>query len=149
MNLTTTFTTTPSSVLRSYRACHRVAYAVRCAFAILLVVTGLVLLNVIPVVIGIVYFGFAGYTVRRQLKPYLSGPRTVTVTLTDDDYRTESGDRTIARTWSTFTRVQRVGQLWILRVSNLAAISLPVDALDQAQTAEFTALMQSKGLLKS
>lgn len=113
-----------------------------------LVVLGVATWDVVPVLIAAAYFAFAELSVRRQLKPYLSGPRTVTVTISSEQYRTESSDRTTARTWTTFTKVRRVGQFWVLRISNLAALSLPVGALDESQTAEFPDLMRAKGLLE-
>jgi len=109
---------------------------------------GLVARDVVPVLIGIALFAFAELSVRRQLKPYLSGPRSVTVTITDEEYRTRSLDRATVRNWTTFTGVRRVGQFWVLRISNRAALGLPANALDEQQTADFIRLISAKGLLK-
>jgi hypothetical protein len=96
MELSTTFTTTPKTVLQSYRACHRTAYVVRWVAAVGLVVLGIARADLVPVVVAIAFFAFAEWSVRRQLKPYLSGPRTVTVTITDEEYRTQGADRATA-----------------------------------------------------
>jgi hypothetical protein len=97
MELSTTFTTTPKTVLQSYRACHRTAYVVRWVATVGLVVLGIARADLVPVVVAIAFFAFAEWSVRRQLKPYLSGPRTVTVTITDEEYRTQGADRATAR----------------------------------------------------
>jgi hypothetical protein len=148
MEISTTFTTTPKSVMQSYRACHRSRYVFRWVFTIGLAVLGLLQGDLVPILIGIAYFAFSEFSVRRQLKPYLSGPRTVTVTMTDDEYRTQGPHRGSASTWTIFTSVKRVGQFWILRISNMAALGLPTNALDEAQTAAFEELLRSKGLLR-
>jgi hypothetical protein len=148
MELSTTFTTTPKTVLQSYRACHRTAYVVRWVAAVGLVVLGIARADLVPVVVAIAFFAFAEWSVRRQLKPYLSGPRTVTLTVTDEEYRTQGADRATARTWTAFASVRRVGAFWVLRISNMAALGLPADALDEKQTADFVALMRAKGLVK-
>lgn len=147
MELSTTFTTTPTSVLQSYRACHRTGYVARWVLSAALVVLGIVERDIVPVLVAIAFVVFAEWSTRQQLKPYRGGPRTVTVTITDDEYRTQGPDRATARTWTTFTRVQRVGAFWVLRISNMAALGLPISALDEEQTSRFVALMRSKGLL--
>jgi hypothetical protein len=67
--------------------------------------------------------------------------------MTDDEYRIQGPDRASASTWTTFTGVRRVGNFWVLRISSMAAIGLPTNALDAAQTAAFEGLMRSRGLL--
>lgn len=149
MEISTTFTTTPKTVMESYRACHRTGYILRWILAVGIAGLGVTQGDLVPVLIGVAYFGFSEFSVRRQLKPYLSGPRTVTVTMTDDEYRLKGPDRASSSTWTAFTRVGRVGNFWVLRISNMAAISLPRSALDDGQTAAFEDLMRSKGLLRA
>jgi len=148
-DISTTFTTTPKTVLASYRASHRSAFVGRIVVSLGLVVVGLTTASWVLSVLGVVYFALAELWVRRQLQPYMAGPRTVTVTMTDDEYRTEGPDRATSRTWSTFTSVRRVGEFWVLRISNAAAMALPASALDAQQTEAFLALARSKGLLRN
>jgi len=148
MEIATRFTTTPSTVMRSYRACHRLGYLVRWVLSIGLLALGAAQRDVAPAVFGVGFFVFSELTVCRQLKPYLSGPRTVIVTMTDDEYRIEGPDRATTRTWSSFTSVRRTGEFWVLRISNAAAMALPSAALDEKQTIAFRALMREKGLLR-
>lgn len=147
MNLSTTFTSTPAIVMQSYRACHRTAYVARWVIAVTAVVVGALTRDLVLVALGFVGFAIAEYSVRRQLQPYLAGPRGVTITMTDDEYRTQGPDRATARTWSTFTKAKKVGAFWVLRVSNMAALAFPAAALDAEQTAQFTAFLKAKGLL--
>src|SRR3954467_9631989 len=107
--IATTFTPAPRTVLRSYRASHRRAYLVRWVLSSALVVEGLWTLSPIVSAAGVVFFALAEFSVRRQLRPYLRGPRSVTVTMTDDEYRTQGPDRATTRTWTTFQGVRRVG----------------------------------------
>lgn len=159
MQITTTFVTTPATVLRSYRACARNGYIQRVAVTIGLmatgaaaVVAGLVAVpDVVPIGAALVLSGGGFFllrerSVRRQLAPYLKGAREVTVTMTDTEYRTQGPDRATSRTWTTFRSVSRVGGFWVLRVSPQMAMGLPVQALDEQQTAAFLELLQEKGL---
>ncbi|MFK0108570.1 hypothetical protein [Streptomyces sp. NPDC091217] len=156
--ITTTFVTTPAMVLRSYRACSRRGYVQRVAIS-----TGLLLLGgglcvagarvpdgvatgTVLVLWGAGFFLLRERSVRRQLAPYLVGERKVTVTMTDTEYRTQGPDRATSRTWTTFRSVSRVGDFWVLRVSPQLAMSLPVAALDEQQTAAFLTLLREKGL---
>jgi hypothetical protein len=147
MEISTTFTTTPKTVMQSYRACHRTDYVVRWTLTIGLLILGASHHDPVPAILAVAFFAFAEWSVRRLLKPYLARPRTVTVTITDEEYRTQGPDRATARTWSTFTKVQRVGAFWVLRISNVAALGLPAEALDDVQTAAFLSLMRSKRLM--
>ena len=148
MEIATTFTTDPKSVLRSYRACHPAGVAVRSVLAVALVLLGIFEQSIFQVVFGVFVFAFGEISVRRQLKPYLQAPRTVTVTMTEDEYKTQGPDRATSRTWTTFQSVRRRGEFWVLRISNAAAMALPTAALDAEQTGAFEALMRRKGLLK-
>ncbi|MFI0942480.1 hypothetical protein [Streptomyces sp. NPDC021020] len=157
--ITTTFVTTPATVLRSYRACARQGYLQRLA-----VTSGLVAAGAALVVVGLVavpriapaggalmlfgggFFLLRERSVRRQLAPYLKGNREVTVTMTDTEYRTQGEDRATSRTWTTFRSVSRVGDFWVLRLSPQMAMGLPVEALDEQQTAAFLELLREKGL---
>jgi hypothetical protein len=148
VEISTTFEATPKAVMRSYRACHRRAYAIRWAVTIALVVVSVVIVhNLGPALVGVAYFVLSELSVRRQLKPYLAGPRTVTITMNDQEYRTDTGDRATARTWTTLTNVSQVGGFWVLRISNAAAMAFPLAALDATQTSAFEDLMRGKGLL--
>lgn len=148
VELSTTYEVTPKTVLQMYRACHRVFYVFRWVVTVSLLVVGLADRDLVFLLLAILFFAFGEWTIRRQLRPYLSGPHTVTVTITDDEYRTQGPGVTAARAWSTFTSVRRVGAFWVLRVTSMAAIALPVTALDDEQTAAFVELMRSKGLLR-
>jgi hypothetical protein len=142
------FTTTPQTVIQSYRACHRGAYLFRWLLVAIGVIVSVLLRDPVFAIGGVALFGYGWWSVRKQLRPYLAGPREVTVTMTDDEYLTHGPDRATSRTWSTFQTVHRVGDFWVLRISNMAALALPVSALDQLQTEAFIGLMTSKGLLR-
>ncbi|SEL14303.1 hypothetical protein [Streptacidiphilus jiangxiensis] len=157
--IVTSFTSSPEMVLRSYRACHRSRYLNRLALMITCATVGLIEVAIslngsFPVrwagvalaLWGVAFFAWRELSVRRQLAPYLKGSRQVTITLTETEYRTQGPDRATARTWTTFSSVTRVGDFWVLRLSPQAAMGLPVSALDEQQTAAFTALMREKGL---
>lgn len=64
-------------------------------------------------------------------------------------YRIKGPDRASTSTWTIFTKVTKVGRFWVLRISNMAALGLPIGALSDAETAEFEQLVRSKGLLES
>ena len=117
MDITTTFTTTPRTVMQSYRACHRTAYVARWAVCAGMVLIGALTGYVVLVVLGVLAFVIAELSVRRQLAPYLKGVRQVTVSMTDTEYKTTGPDRATARTWTTFTRVIPRGGFWVLRIS--------------------------------
>ena len=134
--------------MRSYRACHRRGYITRWGVSGFMVALGVVGRSPVLLVGGPVYWLASEWSVRRQLRPYRLGAREVTVTLTEDDYRTSGEDRATARTWSTFQSVERVGDYWVLRVSKAAALGLPADALDDRQTDELRDLLRRKGLLR-
>ena len=134
--------------MRSYRACHRRTYVLRWVVTLGAVVIGTATGDRTLIVIGLALFAFLEFSVRRQLQAYLSGDREVTITMTDDEYRTQGPDRATARTWSTFTKVERVGEFWVLRVSNVAALGLPTAVLDEQQTSQFVAFLREKGLYK-
>ena len=134
-------------ILRSYRACHRTAYIGRWVLGIGAVIVGVAIQSPGLVVAGLVGWFVMEFSVRRQLRDYLGGPREVTLTMTEDEYKTQGPDRATARTWSTFHNVSRVGAFWVLRISNVAAMAIPVEALDAEQTEAFEALVRRKGLL--
>lgn len=153
MPITTTYVSTPGMVLRAYRACSRRGYRTRLILTSLLVAVGVGMAATGQLVQGILLAGWgavvyllAERSVRRQLAPYLTGAREVTVTMTDTEYRTQGPDRATSRTWTTFRSVSRVGDFWVLRVSPQAAMGLPVAALDDDQTAGFIELLRRKGL---
>lgn len=157
--ITTTFVTTPATALRSYRACARRAYTRRVAVSIGAVGIGLAavaagLAGVTRATVPgatLAFYGAALFllgegVVRLQMRPYLKKPRTVTVTMTDAEYRTQGPDRATSRPWTTFRSVSRVDDFWVLHVSRRAAMALPVAALDEQQTATFLELLREKGL---
>ena len=141
------FTSTPKNVMESYRACHRPVYVLRCVFAIVLVILSVIVRTPALAASGVAYFVIAELFVRRQLKPYLVGPQTITINMNESEYRTESADRSTSRSWTTFTSVHQVGAFWVLRASMTAAMAFPTTALDRTQTATFEDLMRRKGLL--
>lgn len=134
--------------MRSYRACHRAAYVARWAVALAAVGVGAVLRAPWVVVAGVLLLVLQEILVRSRLRPYLAGTRTVTVTLTDREYRTAGPDRATSRTWSTFTKIYKRGGFWVLRILSQAALALPASALDVDQTRVFADAMRSKGLLR-
>jgi len=158
MPIVTTFVTTPTTVLRSYRACARRGYVQRVAISTgLLLVgggmcvvgardSGTVLLGTVWMLCGAGFFLLHERSIRRQLAPYLVGEREVTVTMTDTEYRTQGPDQSTSRTWTTFRSVSRVGDFWVLRVSPQMAMGLPVEALNEQQAAAFLSLLREKGL---
>ncbi|MCU1374389.1 MAG: hypothetical protein JWO68_1675 [Actinomycetia bacterium] len=141
--MVTTFTTTPKEVLRSYRACHPVAYGVRCLAAVVLVGTGLARGDLTGVVLGFAVYAVGEFSVRRQLQPFLQGDRTVTMTATEDDYAVAD----VIRPWSAFRSARRTRRFWVLQVNRAAAMALPAEALDEEQAAAFEALLRRRNLL--
>ena len=147
--ISATFTSTPQTVLGSYRACHPIALWIRWASAVGVVLLGLLLGNVILIVLGVAFPFVSAWSVRRQLRPFLSGDREVTVTMTEQEYRVEGPDQTRAWAWTSIQGVVRRRGFWVLKVSRIAALAFPDDALDAAQTEAFVALVEGKGLLHS
>ena len=146
--LETTFLSDPKFVLRSYRACHRRVVVTRSVVTAAIVAFGVLTRTVLVVALGLAYFAYVEVWVRRQLRPYLKGPRSVTIVMTETEYRTQVSDRATARTWSTFQSARRRGDFWVLRISNAAAMAFPVSALDGGQHATFTNLMRRHQLLR-
>ena len=146
--ITTTYIGTPRMTMRSYRACNRFWYAARVLFSAFFLLLGFAGRSWFLGCIGVAYFAGVELWVRRQLRPYLKGPRTWTITITEGEYRTQGGDRATMRTWTTFTRVYRRRDFWVLKLSPAMAMAFPVAVLDEVQTERFTALMKSKGLLR-
>jgi len=142
----TSFEADARLMMASYRACHRRGYLIRCVAAGAMVLIGLVTPGHLLVIAGPVYWVVMELSVRRQLRRQLEGTGPISVTITDEGYRTERGDRTTARSWATFARVDRVGAFWVLRVSSAMAMGLPVSALDDEQTASFRDLLRRTGL---
>lgn len=108
--------------------------------------SGTFLLGTQWVLCGAGFFLLRERSIRRQLAPYLAGEREVTVTMTDTEYRTQGPEQSTSRTWTTFRSVSRVGDFWVLRVSPQMAMGLPVEALNEQQTAAFLSLLREKGL---
>ncbi len=146
--LSTTFTITPRDVLQSYRAIARRAYLTRCVGSLAAVVVGILTRAPLLVALGVAWYVIAEAWVRRQLRRHAPEPRTVTVTITEDEYRVQGPDATTSRRWAMFESVQRVKDFWVLRISNVAGMALPADALDAEQTAAFEDLVARKGLLQ-
>ncbi|MCU1379283.1 MAG: hypothetical protein JWN29_2266 [Acidimicrobiales bacterium] len=147
MVVTATYTSTPKEILRSYRVSHPVAYGFRIIAAAVLVVTGLLRGDLSGVVLGAALLAVGEFSVRRQLRPYLQGPVTVTVTATEDDYRVASPVGDTTRPWSAFRSARRTRGFWVLQFNRLASVALPVRALDDAQAAAFEALLRRHRLL--
>jgi YcxB-like protein len=145
--VTTTYTTTPKDVIRSYRAIARRAYLTRAVGSAVVVAVGLITRDLLFVVLGVAWYVLAELWVRRQLAQYLKGPRTFTVTMTEDEYQVQGPDAASARQWTMFESVRRVQDFWVLRISAAQGMALPVDALDADQTARFRDLLARKGLL--
>jgi hypothetical protein len=145
--VSTSYTTTPDSLLRSYRAIARRAYLTRCVGSAAAVLFGIVTRDVLPVVIGIAWYALAELWVRRQLAKRWKGPRTLTVTITEDEFQIQGPDDATSRRWTTFESVGRVQDFWVLRISNTQGMALPADALDAEQTAVFQDILARNGLL--
>jgi hypothetical protein len=142
MEISTTFTTTPRTVIQSYRACHWASYGLNWVVGIVLIADGVVAGSIPSIVVGFAVVALTELGIRRQLRRYRSGKRSVTLTITEDEYRTRGPDSSTARPWTAFKRVRRIGKFWVLRLSATKAMALPADALDAAQTQQFTALMR-------
>ncbi len=147
--ISATFTSTPQTVLGSYRACHPVSLWIRWGSAALVVLLGLLLGNIILIVLGVGFPFFSEWSVRRRLRPYLGQDREVTVTVTEQEYRVDGGEESRAWPWTSVRAVVRRRGFWVLKVSRIAALAFPDDALDAAQTEAFVALVEGKGLLRS
>lgn len=87
MEISTTFTTTPGMVMRSYRVCHRGTYLVVLALAAVFLVDGIPKGSGISIAWGIGLPVFLEVSARLQLREYRSGNRRLTVTVTDKEYR--------------------------------------------------------------
>jgi hypothetical protein len=146
--ISATFTATPQLVLRSYRACHPLAFALRWALVSLEVLVGVVLRSWILVALGVLVAVVGSRSVRRGLRPYLDAPRDLTITMTDEEYRVAGLELPTSRTWTTLRTVRRRGDFWVLRISAAAAMAFPAAVLDDDQTAAFVALMGRHGLLR-
>jgi hypothetical protein len=145
--LSTTFTVTPRDVLLSYRAIARRAYLTRCIGSGAAVVLGILTRQLLPIVIGLAWYGLAELWVRRQLAKHSRAPRTLTVTITEDEFQMEAPEATMSRRWTTFQSVGRVQDFWVLRITSARGLALPVDALDARQTAVFQGILTRNGLL--
>jgi len=149
MPISTTFTSTPLMIMRSYHACHRTAYLTVLPVALLLIVLGVVTHTSTLIDWGVGFPVLMEILAVLQLRRYLSGRRTVTVTITEDEYQTQGASGVRAWPWSLFESVRRVGSFWVFRFSALTAIALPTGALDARETRQFEALMQQKDPLRS
>ena len=147
MPIVVTFTSDPKLVMRSYRAAHQWAFLFRCGASVVTVLLGVSTRSIGVTALGVAVFVIGEVAVRRQLRPFLQGVRQVTLTMTDNEYKTEGPDRSTSRTWSTFNRAKRVGDFWVLRVSTAAALAFPASALNESQTEAFKSLLRAKGLL--
>lgn len=161
-DIVVTFETTPKTVLESYRACHRQTHMAHCVLlctgmltGVWILICGIILASIPFALLAAVVMAYAVLrsaafkrSIRKQLHPYLQGPHTVTVTITEHEYRVVGPTRETSRPLTEFTRVHRSGDFWVLRLSKRAALSLPVAALDTAKTAAFLELMGAKGLVK-
>lgn len=149
MEITATFRSTPKQVWRSYRACHRTSYILSWVLAVAFSLFGILSRDLFPVLVSVIYLGVNQLMIRRQLKTHLTGEQTITLTMTDDEYRVRclELERGTSRTWTTFSKVLRAGEFWVLRVAPRGSMAFPASALDDAQTAAFEHLMRAKGLL--
>jgi len=149
VQISVTFQTDPSLILRSYRACHPTAIPTRWAIGMVGLSAGVLARSLLPIVTALVVIILLVSSVRLQLRRYLRGPRQVDVSIDEDGYRT-TGREGITRRfpWSIMKSVRRRSGFWVLRATAARAIGLPVDALDAQQTAAFVALVRSKGLLR-
>ncbi|WP_412739942.1 YcxB family protein [Krasilnikovia sp. MM14-A1259] len=95
---------------------------------------------------AVIMFVLYELVIRTQMRGYRC-TGTVTVTIDESAYHVSAPGRSSRREWSTFSKVQRRGDFWVLRVSRLAAMALPATALTDQQTAEFVALMRDKSLM--
>jgi hypothetical protein len=145
--ITLSFTTTPSEVLRSYRACHPWGLRSRWFLTVVLILEGLWVGSPVLVVAGLAYFAYATYGVRRQLRRFLHGEQDVTVSISDDSYTVTGPSGTTIRPWSAFQNVRQRGEFWVLRLSWSRAMALPTAALDPQQTAALEQHLRTIGLL--
>ena len=104
-----TYSTTPGLVRRSNRACHGRALVLRWALSAACVVLGAVLHLWLLLAVGVLLTVLAELSARLQLRPYLQGPRTVTMTITEDGYHVQGPDRATSRVWATVRDVRRGG----------------------------------------
>jgi hypothetical protein len=125
MQVSTTFTSTPLLIMRSYHACHRTAYLIVLPLALLLIVLGVVTQTSTLIGWGVGFPVLMEILAVLQLRRYLSGRRTVNVTITEDEYQTQGASGVRAWPWSVFDGVRRVGAFWVFRFSAFAAIALP------------------------
>ncbi|MEO5680444.1 MAG: hypothetical protein ABIS47_12340 [Acidimicrobiales bacterium] len=87
--ITTTFACDPGLTRRSYRACHRKAFIIRWVTVVGIIGLGLASRLPFLALFGLFYALIAEVSVRRQLRSRHPGTTQVTVTMTDDGYRTD------------------------------------------------------------
>lgn len=144
--ITTTFACDPGLTRRSYRACHRKAFIIRWVAVVGIIGLGLASRLPFLALFGLFYALIAEVSVRRQLRSRHPGTTQVTVTMTDDGYRTDVGNQFVSRSWTSFKEVRRVGDFGVLKVSTQAAQAFPSSTLDASQTLAFEDLIRRKGL---
>jgi hypothetical protein len=143
--LVASFEATPRTLVRAYRACHRVFYRAIVGGCLVLILLGL-LGEPSAIAAAVIMFVLCELAIRAQMRGYRC-TGTVTVTIDEGAYHVTAPGQSSSREWSTFTRVQRRGDFWVLRVSRLAAMALPTAALTDEQTAAFITLMRAKSLM--
>jgi hypothetical protein len=143
-----TYTSTPGLVLRSYRACHRTAVTMQWSLSVAWLIVGVVLHMWIFVVTSLLAPLMVEFQVRRRLRPYLQGPRTVTITITEDEYRVQGPDRATSRTWTTVRDVRRRGEFWVFRLATAGAMAFRAGALNDADDEAFRDLIRRRSLLR-
>lgn len=149
MQISATFQTNPSLILRSYRACHPTAVPTRWAIGLVGASASVFAQSMLPIMTALVIIILLVASVRFQLRRYLRGPRQVDVLIDEEGYRVTGPEGVTRRfPWSMMTSVRRRRGFWVLCATAARAIGLPVDALDDPQTAAFVELVRSKGLLR-
>jgi hypothetical protein len=91
---------------------------------------------------------FSVASARWAIRPYGEGSHEITLTFSEEQYRSGSAANFGGRAWTGYRSVSRRGDFWVLRISPLHAVCFPASALTEGQSGQLVALLQRKGLAR-
>jgi hypothetical protein len=146
--ISTTAVITPRQLIAGARAAT-VRTTVMFAILIIVSLVASLVLRTWGLLPGAALLGLGLYLIPRRIyQGRLDGPRTWTITITEDEYR-QASDRGEASSfaWANFSKAQHVGEFWVVRAGRMALI-LPDAVFSDREQAAFRALLRRKGLLR-
>jgi YcxB-like protein len=140
---------TPRQLIAGARAATLRATVTLAILIILLLVASL-LLQTWGLVPGAALLGLGLYLLPRRIhEGRLDGPRTWTITITEDEYRQASDQgEASAYAWANFSKAKHVGEFWVLRAGRLV-LTIPDEAFDDREHELFRALLRRKHLIRT